>query len=346
MSAMVLSQEGNTPAMFQRHPSPTNYNYNPFTGYGTQGTQPYPQDFNQFTMTDPAMQQAWYNAMYGGNGGRGFEDWSSNYAMSAAPTGNVSPSSYGYRPGTMNMDYNQTGNMTQGQTLTTMTSLGGTPSSNVSPGNSSSSSTSGSPSNKQLRPPYDWMKKSSYQSIPVSGKTRTKDKYRVVYSDHQRLELEKEFHYSRYITIRRKAELAQTLNLSERQVKIWFQNRRAKERKQNKKREESNKIKSEMPSPDEVDSPVQHLPMSSRGQLSIQHAQPQSADSSPAHYSSFQHAQSHVHLPVHGQSQGPVHEHSQMSVQSSMHLPVSPKSPVQSPSSIKADAVHELGTSA
>jgi hypothetical protein len=43
----------------------------------------------------------------------------------------------------------------------------------------------------------------------------------VVYTDHQRLELEKEFHYTRYITIRRKAELAQTLALSERQVKIW-----------------------------------------------------------------------------------------------------------------------------
>ena len=87
-----------------------------------------------------------------------------------------------------------------------------------------------------------------------AGRTRTKDKYRVVYSDHQRLELEKEFHYSRYITIRRKEELAQVLSLSERQVsqsvsryqsiistlqvKIWFQNRRAKERKQVKKRDE------------------------------------------------------------------------------------------------------------
>ncbi|XP_070376546.1 homeobox protein CDX-2 isoform X2 [Equus asinus] len=73
-------------------------------------------------------------------------------------------------------------------------------------------------------------------SLAPQVKTRTKDKYRVVYTDHQRLELEKEFHYSRYITIRRKAELAATLGLSERQVKIWFQNRRAKERKINKKK--------------------------------------------------------------------------------------------------------------
>ncbi|XP_024250694.1 homeobox protein CDX-1-like [Oncorhynchus tshawytscha] len=89
--------------------------------------------------------------------------------------------------------------------------------------------------NSQRRNPYDWMRR----SVPPAnsgGKTRTKDKYRVVYTDHQRLELEKEFHYSRYITIRRKAELATSLSLSERQVKIWFQNRRAKERKVNKKK--------------------------------------------------------------------------------------------------------------
>ncbi|XP_046395149.1 homeotic protein caudal-like isoform X2 [Ischnura elegans] len=89
-----------------------------------------------------------------------------------------------------------------------------------------------------VRSPYEWMKKPSYQSQPNPGKTRTKDKYRVVYSDRQRLELEKEFHYSRYITIRRKSELATALGLSDRQVKIWFQNRRAKERKHLKKRED------------------------------------------------------------------------------------------------------------
>ncbi|XP_071452942.1 homeotic protein caudal-like [Hetaerina americana] len=100
------------------------------------------------------------------------------------------------------------------------------------------------PRPQPVRSPYEWMKKPSYQSQPnpvlivCSGKTRTKDKYRVVYSDRQRLELEKEFHYSRYITIRRKSELATALGLSDRQVKIWFQNRRAKERKHLKKREE------------------------------------------------------------------------------------------------------------
>ena len=54
--------------------------------------------------------------------------------------------------------------------------------------------------------------------LHVSGKTRTPDKYRVVYTDHQRLELEKEYQFSKYITIRRKTELAQALSLSERQV--------------------------------------------------------------------------------------------------------------------------------
>ncbi|XP_034406765.1 LOW QUALITY PROTEIN: homeobox protein CHOX-CAD-like [Cyclopterus lumpus] len=92
------------------------------------------------------------------------------------------------------------------------------------------------PGSPQRRNPYDWIRRSSAPPNNPNGKTRTKDKYRVVYTDHQRLELEKEFHYSKYITIRRKAELATTLGLSERQVKIWFQNRRAKERKINKKK--------------------------------------------------------------------------------------------------------------
>ncbi|XP_076021100.1 homeobox protein CHOX-CAD-like [Genypterus blacodes] len=82
-------------------------------------------------------------------------------------------------------------------------------------------------------------RRKSYECVRPAGtgpKTRTKDKYRVVYTDHQRLELENEFQLNRYITMRRKAELSQALSLSERQVKIWFQNRRAKERKINRKK--------------------------------------------------------------------------------------------------------------
>nr|XP_027194926.1 probable serine/threonine-protein kinase DDB_G0282963 [Dermatophagoides pteronyssinus] len=90
---------------------------------------------------------------------------------------------------------------------------------------------------------YEWMNKSanSNSSQSSTGKTRTKDKYRVVYTENQRIELEKEFMFSRYITIKRKAELANELSLSERQVKIWFQNRRAKDRKQLRKKDEITK---------------------------------------------------------------------------------------------------------
>lgn len=84
---------------------------------------------------------------------------------------------------------------------------------------------------------------SSKTELRKSVRQRTRRKPRVLFSQAQVYELECRFKKQKYLTAPEREQMAQGINLTPTQVKIWFQNRRYKSKRQALEKYSDEKVK-------------------------------------------------------------------------------------------------------
>lgn len=113
------------------------------------------------------------------------------------------------------------------------------------------------------------------------------------YTKEQKFALETSFSENMYVSIRERDEIASHLNLTPKQVKVWYQNRRQKDKRRNVKAKMEDKVQ---PGAESPDSGVQEV--DEHHQVAIQHDEPNMAGDSGVVQKMHQYVEKQYEQPI------------------------------------------------